>query len=185
MGYPPVYPQEIKYRRASLERRLYAYLIDYITVWLFSSLVRNIFLELIVFIFLWFILRVIVVAVNKGQSLGRWAVDLKIMDARFQRIPPVHILAKREGIIALISFLAMIGLKINFHDFLLMLLLLVPIVLDAIGILIDDEAQRAFHDRFCDTIIVSTQRGISLDLKIKKLWRQAKQNWLSRGTNRR
>ncbi|HIK38760.1 MAG: RDD family protein [Geminocystis sp.] len=181
-----MYPQEVKYRRApNLERRFYAFLIDYITVWLFSSLVRNIFLEFIVFVFLWFILRVIVVSVNKGQSLGRWAMDLKIMDARFQRIPPAHILAKREAIIAFISFLAMVGLKINFHDFLLMLLLLVPVILDGIGVLIDEEGKRAFHDRFCDTIVVPTQRGISLDLKIKKLWRQAKQNWLSRETNRR
>ena len=115
--------QEILYRRspkAPLERRAYAFLIDFILVWLISSLVTNILLEFIVFVLLWFALRVIVVQVNQGQSLGRWAMDLKMIDLRWKRPPTIITLSKREGILAVAAFIAMIGLKINFRDLLLM-----------------------------------------------------------------
>ena len=115
--------QEILYRRspkAPFERRAYAFLIDFIVIWLISSIVTNLFLEFLVFLLLWLGLRVIVVQVNKGQSLGRWAMDLKVMDLRWQRLPSLVNLCKREGILAIIAFVAMVGLKINFRDFLLL-----------------------------------------------------------------
>ena len=115
--------QEILYRRspkAPFERRAYAFLIDFIVIWLISSIVTNLFLEFLVFLLLWLGLRVIVVQVNKGQSLGRWAMDLKVMDLRWQRLSSLVNLCKREGILAIIAFVAMVGLKINFRDFLLL-----------------------------------------------------------------
>lgn len=94
----------------------------------------NIFLELVIFVLLWFIFRVIIVQINKGQSLGRWAMDLKIADIRRKRQPSMVSMSKREGVIALIAFTAMIGLKINFKDSLLMVLLLTPIIVDGLTI---------------------------------------------------
>ncbi len=175
-----MYSEENQFRKvpkAPFERRAYAFLIDFIIVWIFSSLVTNLFLEFIIFIMLWFILRVVVVQINKGQTLGRWAMDLKIADIRRKRLPSMVSLSKREGIIALIAFIAMIGFKINFKDSLLMILLLTPIVVDGVTIFADDEYNQAFHDRICDTIIIQTRRGFSLDLRLKKLFKEAQKTW--------
>jgi uncharacterized RDD family membrane protein YckC len=146
-------------------------------VWLISSLVTNLFLEFIIFTLLWFVLRVIVVQANQGQSLGRWAMDLKIIDLRWKRLPSIVTLSKREGILAVAAFIAMIGLKINFRDLLLMFVCLVPLVADAIIILSDDENNQSFHDRLSDTMITQTRRGFSLDLKMKKLINEVKETW--------
>lgn len=176
-----MYSEESLARRkpkAPIERRAYAFLIDFVLVWLFSSLVTNILAELLIFTLLWLIFRVVVVDKNKGQSLGRWALDLKIVEQRFNRLPNLLTLTKREGIICLGAFLAMIGLKINFRDFLLMLLLVTPLIIDGFTALSDDEYNRAFHDRFTETMIVQTKRGFSLDLRVKKWYKEARQMWL-------
>jgi uncharacterized RDD family membrane protein YckC len=176
-----MYSEESLVRRkpkAPIERRTYAFLIDFVLVWLFSSLVTNIFAEFLIFTILWWIFRVVIVDKNKGQSLGRWAFDLKIVEQRFNRIPNLLTLTKREGIIGLGAFLAMIGLKINFRDFLLMLLLITPLIIDGFIALSDDEYNRAFHDRYTDTMIVQTERGYSLDLRLKKWYKEARQIWL-------
>lgn len=175
-----MYSEGNQFRRvpkAPFERRAYAFLIDFIIVWIFSSLVTNIFLEFVIFLLLWFILRVIIVQVNKGQTLGRTAMDLKIADIRRKRLPSMVSLSKREGIIAVIAFLAMIGLKINFKDSLLMFLLLTPIIVDGVTIFADEEYNQAFHDRISDTIIIQTRRGISLDLRLKKLFKELQKKW--------
>lgn len=175
-----MYSEENQFRKAPkapFERRASAFLIDFIIVWIFSSLVTNPILEFLVFLLLWFILRVIIVQVNKGQTLGRWAMDLKIADIGRQRLPSMVAMTKREGIIALIAFIAMIGLKINFQDSLLMLLFLTPIIVDGVTIFADEEYHQAFHDRLCDTIIIQTRRGFSLDLRLKKLFKEAQKTW--------
>lgn len=163
--------------KAPLERRVYAFLIDFIVVWLVSSLVTNLFLEFIIFVALWLVLRVIIVQANKGQSLGCWAMDLKIFDLKYRRLPSLLTLTKREGIIGIGAFVAMIGFKINFQDALLMLLLLTPLIIDGIAMFSDEEYNQAFHDRICDTIIIQTKRGFSLDLRVKKLIKEAKETW--------
>ena len=92
--------QETLYRRspkAPFERRAYAFLIDFILVWLISSLVTNLFLEFIVFTFLWLALRAIVVQANKGQSLGRWAMDLKIIPRIETVVNRIHLLRTFQG----------------------------------------------------------------------------------------
>ena len=175
-----MYSQETSIRKgpkAPLERRTYAFLIDFVLVWLFSSLVKNILVELLIFTVLWLILRVIVVDRNKGQSLGRWALDLKIVDQNLNRLPDLFTLTKREGLICLGAFLAMIGLKINFRDFLLMFLLAMPLIIDGFTALTDDEYNRAFHDRFTGTMIIQTKRGFSLDLRVKKWYKEARKMW--------
>ncbi len=176
-----MYSEEILFRRspkAPFDRRAYAFLIDFVIVWLISSLVTNIFLEFLVFTFLWLIFRVIVVDKNKGQSLGRWAMDLKIIDVQFNRLPSLICLTKREGTIAIASFLMMIALKINFQDFLLMILFATPLILDGLTIFSDDQYNQAFHDRISGTIITQTKRGFSLDLRLKKLFKETRQTWL-------
>ena len=167
-----MYSDRSYYRRfpkVPIERRVYAFLIDFVLVWLISSLVTNIFLEFLTFCFLWFILRVVVADRNHGQSLGRWAFDMKVLDARFDKIPSIASLCKREGIICVAAFLAMIGFKINFFNLLSMLLLVTPLLIDCGIAITDEELNQAFHDRLAGTIIIQTKRGFSLDLRLKKI----------------
>lgn len=175
-----MYSEEILFRRspkAPFDRRAYAFLIDFIVVWLISSLVTNIFLEFLVFTLLWWILRVIIVDKNKGQSLGRWTMDLKIVDLRFNRLPSLLTLTKREGTVAIGAFLAMIALKVNFQDFLLMMLFATPLLLDGLTIFTDDQYNQSFHDRISGTMITQTKRGFSLDLRLKKLFKETGKTW--------
>lgn len=163
--------------KAPPERRAYAFLVDFILVWLISSLVTNVFAEFLIFVLLWLVLRVIVVDKNQGQSLGRWAFDLKVVDAQLNRRPSLLNLAKREGIISIVAFLAMIGLKINFRNFISLLLFLTPIIVDGFTALTDEDYNQAFHDRMGNTIIVQTRRGYSLDLRLKKWTKEAQRAW--------
>ncbi|MHC5824783.1 MAG: RDD family protein, partial [Nostoc sp.] len=65
------------YPKAEIGRRGMALGLDFLGVWLVSSLLgsSNIgiqFVEILVFIILWLVLRVLVPYNNQGQSLGRW-----------------------------------------------------------------------------------------------------------------
>lgn len=164
-------PSPPRFPKVPLERRAYAFLIDFVTVWLISSMAaQNWFFQALVFIFTWFILRVIVVEKNKGQSLGRWALDMKVIDGRFRRIPCLADLAKREAILSLASAIAMIGLNINFANVLSLILLLCPLLADGGFALADEQFQQAFHDRIAGTLVIQTKRGFSLDIRLRKLW---------------
>ncbi|MGY6530194.1 MAG: RDD family protein [Cyanobacterium sp.] len=175
-----MYQEESLVRRkpkAPPERRAYAFLVDFVLVWLISSLVSDVFAEFLVFILLWLVLRVIVVDKNQGQSLGKWAFDLKIIDVKLSRRPSLLNLTKRELILSIVSFLAMIGLKINFQNFISLLLFLAPIIIDGFTALTDEDYNQAFHDRIANTIIIQTKRGYSLDLRIKKWTKEAQKAW--------
>jgi uncharacterized RDD family membrane protein YckC len=169
---------EIAYRRfpkAPLERRVGAFLIDFILVWLLSSMATgNILLQFLTFFLGWFGARVLVVENNQGQSIGTWCLDLKVIDLRYRKVPALVDLAKREAIVGFGAFLATIGLNINVLNPLSMLLLLTPLTIDCCVGLADDRLSQAFHDRFANTTIIQTRRGFSLDLRLKKLYYQGR-----------
>lgn len=158
-----------------LERRVSAFLIDFVTVWLISSLLGTGILQWLVFLLTWFGLRVFLVDRNRGQSLGRWALDLTVID-QSSRIPTLANLAKREGIIGILSLLAMIGLNIGIFNPLSMLILVTPLVVDCVVALGDEHYYQAWHDQISNTLIIQTRRGFSLDLRLKKLLAQIRQN---------
>jgi uncharacterized RDD family membrane protein YckC len=168
-----MYSDRLPYRRrfpkVPIERRIYAFLIDFVLIWIISSLVTNIYVEFLTFCILWFILRVVVVDRNHGQSLGRWALDMKVLDARFNKIPSLVSLLKREGIVCLAAFAAMIGLKVSFQNLISLFLLVTPLLIDGGIAISDEELNQAFHDRLAQTIVIQTNRGFSLDLRVKKL----------------
>lgn len=170
---PP--PSQGQFPRVPLERRAYAYLLDFVAVWLLSSLATG-WLQDLIFLALWWALRVVVVVSNQGQSLGAWAFDLKVMNLRFRRLPSVLDLSKREGILGGFSLLAMIGLKINFLNAISMLLFLVPLAIDAGLALGDENMNQALHDRLAGTVVIRCKRGFSLDLRLKRwsYWLRAK-----------
>lgn len=158
-----------RFPKVPIQRRAYAFLLDFVTVWFISSFVSGI-IKYLVFIFVWFALRVILVEKNQGQSLGSWAFDMKVIDARLRRIPGLLELAKREGILGGAALLAMIGLSINIRNGLSMLLLISPLLINCGVALGDEEFSQAFHDRIAATVVIQTRRGFSLDLRLKKLW---------------
>jgi uncharacterized RDD family membrane protein YckC len=169
----PVYR---RFPKVPIERRTGAFLIDFVAIWLLCSMVGNAFLQALVFVIAWLISRVVVVDKYQGQSLGRYALDMKIIDSRYNRVPDLLTLLKREGLIGSAAFLAMIGLNINFGSAFSMLLLVSPLVADCAIALADEQYAQAFHDRLCETYIVQTQRGFSLDLRLKKIFIQVKRN---------
>ncbi len=158
-----------RFPRVPLERRAYAYLLDFVTVWLLSSFATG-WLRAVVFLGVWLVFRVIIVLTNQGQSLGNWAFDLKVINYRFRRLPEATDLAKREGILGLASLSAMVGLNINFMNAISMLLLIAPLLMDCGLALSDEEFNQAFHDRVAGTVVIRAKRGFSLDLRLKRGW---------------
>lgn len=163
--------QSAIYRRFSkvpIDRRAYAFLLDFVTIWFIASFFRGI-LQGLIFIICWLTLRVILVETNQGQSLGSWAFNMKVINVEFSKIPGLIELAKREGILSIVSLLAMIGLRMGFRNGLSMLLLTMPLLVDCGIVFGDQELNQAFHDRIAGTLMVQTNRGFSLDLRLKRL----------------
>lgn len=162
-----------RFPKVPIERRVAAFAIDFVVVWLCSSLVgNNILFQILVFTLLWLALRVVLVSNNQGQSLGRWALDMKVLDAKYSKIPGLLTLSKREGILGLSTFLALIGLSWMFANPISFLLLITPLAVDGGVAFADNEAQQAFHDRIAQTIVIQTPRGYSLDIRLKKIFAQ-------------
>ncbi len=165
------------YPKGDISRRVMALGIDFFGPWLLSSIVRTNQIgiqlaQIFVFIFAWIIFRVVIVYNNQGQSLGRWAFDLKILEVAngeiVNRIPQFQTLLLREGIICLSSlFLSIFLANIILNPAAVVLLL--PLVIDGGAALSDTQMGQAFHDRFFKTVIGSSRRGYSLDIKVKRV----------------
>ncbi|MBN3949572.1 MAG: RDD family protein [Nostoc sp. NMS7] len=165
------------YPKADIGRRSMALGLDFLGVWLVSSLLgsSNIgiqFVEILVFVILWLVLRVLVPYNNQGQSLGRWAFDLKVLEVEdgqiMGRIPDLLSLVKREAIVGLGALLVSIALS-NISANPTAILLILPLAIDCGTAFSDAQMRQALHDRYCGTFIVSSRRGYSLDIKIKRL----------------
>jgi uncharacterized RDD family membrane protein YckC len=163
-----------RYPKGPIERRAAAFGIDFVGVWLVSSLVGFSFLfQMLAFILLWLTMRVVLVSSNQGQTLGRWALDMKVLDAN-GKIPGLLTLGKREGILGFCALLAMIGVSSALANPISFVLLTTPLAVDGGAILADAEAPQALHDRVAKTIVIQTRRGFSLDLRLKRLFAQVK-----------
>lgn len=168
---------DLVYRRfpkVPIERRIGAFAIDFVTIWFISSFFGKSG-GWLVFLIGWLGMRIVVVDRNQGQSLGRYALDMMVIDYRYNRVPDLLTLGKREGILGFAAMLAAVGLQ-NFGNGLLLLFLATPVLVDCLLALSDESLDRAFHDRIAQTIIVQTQRGFSLDLRLKKLLVRIRQN---------
>ncbi|MGD1920778.1 MAG: RDD family protein [Pleurocapsa sp.] len=170
--YRSLKPDYRKYPKVPLDRRVWAFAIDFLSVWFISAfLATNLIVQWLVFLPGWWILRVLIVDKNRGQSLGDWLFDIKVIDPRFNRLPELLNLSKREAMLGIGSALAIAGLQ-NFTSGLAMLLLLSPLAIDCSLALIDEETNLAGHDRISGTFMVQTERGFSLDLRLKKIFGQ-------------
>lgn len=157
---PPRFP------KVQIWRRGCALFIDIVPVWIASSLLGGSWLAQLL---LWMILRVLVVSANRGQSFGRWALDMRIMDDRTGKTPGVLELSKREGILGLAVVMAIAGFTNLSPTTAQYLLLMIPLAADCGIAYFEPLRQQAFHDRLAGTAIAGTRRGYALDIKIKKL----------------
>jgi len=159
-------------------RRGGALAIDFALIWLLSSFAGP-FWQVPTYIGLWITVRILWVFRNQGQSLGRWALDMKVVDERYGRVPTLLALTRREAMIGLCTLLLVISLNNlitpNGVPNGAVLLAVVPLLGD-MGLAFGDVQKRqAFHDRIAGTIVVQTRRGYSLDLKLRRLVVQFRQ----------
>jgi uncharacterized RDD family membrane protein YckC len=166
-------PHEIipaQYIRVPLWRRGAALGIDIAAVGLVSSTLATGAIALfVIFLLLWLGLRVGLVSRNQGQSLGRWALDMKVVDANRGGTPDLKELTQREVIVGCGAALSWLGLLSLAPATAWALLLFLPLGLDLSLAVFDPEGQQALHDQLTKTRVVQTRRGYSLDLKIQKL----------------
>ncbi|MBD2091053.1 RDD family protein [Microcoleus sp. FACHB-1515] len=161
--------QPIEYRRVPLWRRGCALLIDFVAVGFVSLLVSSGAVA-IVFIFVlgWLGMRVALVDRNHGQSLGRWALDMRVLDLERGGTPDLVTLAKREGGLGLALGLFLVGFLSLGTGGLWAILLVAPIAIDLIPAWLNPENQQALHDQLTDTHIAESRRGYSIDIKLRK-----------------
>jgi uncharacterized RDD family membrane protein YckC len=174
---PKQYPQ---YPRVDFGRRAMALATDFLIVWLVSAtlLSNQVGIQVVpilVFITGWVILRVILPYNNQGQSLGRWAFDIKVLEAGQGRIPDLQALCKREVIVGSCALLVSIALTNIVHDP-TAILLVSPLVIDCGAAFYDTQLRQALHDRYARTVIVSSRRGYSLDIKVKRIVEKIRRN---------
>lgn len=160
--------------RVPIERRVAAFAVDFGAAALLSA-IGGASLYIPLFILVWFGLRVVVVLKNRGQSLGRWAFDMKVVDPNYRSIPTLKELCKREAITGLGALLLLIGLVNVSPTNGWILVTPIPLLADCGVAFADDEYRQAFHDRVARTVVAQTRRGYSLDLKVKKLIAQSRQ----------
>lgn len=153
--------------RVPLERRIAATAIDAVAIALFSTLLGPA-AQPVLFLLLWWALRVVVVVNNRGQSLGRLAMDIKVLDGRSRRVPTVLDLSKREGALGFAFWLAFWSLGPLANANPTGLLTITPVAVDLAVLALDNERRQALHDRLGNTILTQTRRGFSLDIKVKR-----------------
>jgi uncharacterized RDD family membrane protein YckC len=126
------------YPKAEIGRRGMALALDFLGVWLISSLLGSgdlgiQLIQILIFLIAWLVLRVLVVYNNQGQSLGRWAFDLKVLEVEdgeiMGRIPRLQALVTREAIIGGGALLVSIALR-NIIANPTAILLTLPLALD-------------------------------------------------------
>ncbi|MEM1427294.1 MAG: RDD family protein [Cyanobacteria bacterium P01_H01_bin.130] len=139
------------------------------------------------FVVLWWLVRVAMVANNRGQSFGRLAMDIKVIEGqdfdltgvergRFERrsprIPTLLELTKREAIVGGEALLGFIALELVAQINPAALLAAAPVVADYVIAATDLDRRQALHDRVIDSIVVQTSRGLSLHIKGRRWFNQ-------------
>ncbi|MCM1984348.1 RDD family protein [Lyngbya confervoides] len=166
-------PRIHQFPLADLKRRAAATAIDFGLAWLISSLGSGlfggaIFWAWIIFLLAWYLLRVLWVTNNQGQSPGHWALDMKVVQEKSGRLPSWEGLVRREASLGFACSLLIIALNNSASYGVLLFLLTIPIGFDLWIASTDREWGQTMHDRWGKTVIINTTRGYSLDLKIKQ-----------------
>ncbi|MBO9997513.1 MAG: RDD family protein [Cyanobacteria bacterium SID2] len=178
-------PTYLRIPRVPLWRRGCAFGIDSAIAWFLCAMLggTNGFAQFVAFALAWLSMRVVVTASNYGQSPGRWALDMRVIENRYNRTPGLVELLKREAISGLCAFWALTGFFTLASGIFSLdsrnafyLLLFLPLAVDVGIAWFDPLDPSAFHDRIAQTLVVATRRGYSLDLKVKKWVALIRQN---------
>ncbi len=165
-------PSRRRIPKAPFDRRVAAFALDFGSIALLSSFSGSM-LYIPIFFILWLGMRVIATGNNKGQSLGRWAFDIRIAELRTGSTPGLLELAKREAMTGFGAALIMISLASLSPTNGWILILPLPLLADCGIAFVDPEFRQAFHDQIARTVVVESRRGYSLDIKVKKLIAEA------------
>ena len=172
--------------RSPVWRRGLATAIDAIGCWSLGSMLGPA-PHVALFVVLWWLVRVAVVANNRGQSFGRLAMDIKVIEGRdfnltavergrFERrsprVPTLLELTKREGILCGELLLGFISLELLAQVNPTALITAAPLATDYAFALLDLDRRQALHDRVIDSIVVQTSRGFSLHIKGRRWFEQ-------------
>lgn len=179
-----------RFPKVEIPRRGAAFVIDYWIVLGLSSLGADRTVQgmswgqIFWFLLLWLVVRVFLPGRNQGQSLGRWALDITLVDLRFGRTPLLQDLFKREAVAGVGAVLVAIGLSYLNPGHGVGMLLLVPLAIDCSAVSSDPFRRQAFHDRIANTMIIGTLRGFSLDIKLKRGYRKLRRAYQKIRQNR-
>ncbi|MCA6554393.1 MAG: RDD family protein [Pseudanabaena sp. M135S2SP2A07QC] len=172
MDFEPAYS---RYPLATVNQRLGALIVDFLSCWFISELTVSILsidpanpLHLFIFISTWFVFRVFIAARAQGQSFGRWLISIRVIDAEYGKTAGLGAFMKRE----IFVFVCAIFL-IKTITSTLIVFAWIPFVADAAFAIVDSEKRQAFHDRISGTISIQTRKGFAIDEKLGKLFNQA------------
>ncbi|AFY70525.1 RDD domain containing protein [Thalassoporum mexicanum PCC 7367] len=124
----------------------------------------------LIFCFVWLFGRVLVPTRTQGQSIGRWAMNLRVVDVEFGKTANVIALARREATI-LIAMLIWIASLDSLTG--AVILALVPVVVDIAPAFVDIDRRQALHDRIGGTIVINSRKGFELERKLLGFFGQA------------
>lgn len=174
MDFEPAYS---RYPLATVNQRLGALIVDFLSCWFISELTVSILsidpanpLHLFIFISTWFVFRVFIAARAQGQSFGRWLISIRVIDAEYGKTAGLGAFMKREIFVFVCSIFLIKTITST-----LIVFAWIPFVADAAFAIVDNEKRQAFHDRISGTISIQTRKGFAIDEKLGKLFNQAGQ----------
>ncbi|NJN23351.1 MAG: RDD family protein [Acaryochloridaceae cyanobacterium RL_2_7] len=157
---------------ADLRRRIGAAAIDFAIALVVSSIVTSVLGggalgSWLLFLICWYVIRVLFVLNNQGQSPGHWALDMKVVNQNSGRLPRQEWMLRREGAIGFVCSLLLISLQNQSYG-ILIFVLAIPVGFDGWCASTDRQLGQTLHDRWGKTVVINTLRGYSLDLKIQQ-----------------
>ncbi len=174
MDFEPAYS---RYPLASVNQRLGALIIDFLSCWFISELTLSLLsvtssspLRFLTFLVTWFVFRVFIAARAQGQSFGRWLMSIRVIDAEYGKTAGFGAFFKREIFVFVCSLFLIETITST-----LIVFAWIPFVADAAFAIVDNEKRQAFHDRVSSTISIQSRKGFAIDQKLGKLFNQAGQ----------
>jgi uncharacterized RDD family membrane protein YckC len=183
-------PAYSRYPLATVNQRLGALIVDFLSCWFISELILSILsiassspLRFVTFLVTWFLFRVLVAARGQGQSFGRWLMSIRVIDAEYGKTADFGAFVKREIFVFVCSLFLIETITST-----LIVFAWIPFVADAAFAIVDNEKRQAFHDRVSSTISIQSRKGFAINEKLGKLFNQAGQQatklYQSRSDNR-
>lgn len=183
-------PAYSRYPLATVNQRLGALIVDFLSCWFISELILSILsiassspLRFVTFLVTWFLFRVLVAARSQGQSFGRWLMSIRVIDAEYGKTADFGAFFKREIFVFVCSLFLIETITST-----LIVFAWIPFVADAAFAIVDNEKRQAFHDRVSSTISIQSRKGFAINEKLGKLFNQAGQQatklYQSRSDNR-